>query len=288
MKGRIADLPCWKGKVEMEAVNGGHTNHNFMVVDDGEKFFVRVGEDLEAHCIMRFNELAVSRAAHCAGIAPEIVWHGPGVMVTRYIEGKTLTNTDISDSAMIDRIVPLIRRCHRDIEHNLRGPVLMYWVFHVSRNYAATLREQSHGITSRLPGLMKINTALEEAVGDVDIGVTHNDLLAANFIDDGDKLWIVDWEYAGFNTPLYDLACLSSFCELPEDSTRQALEAYYETEVTEALCRRFIALKCASELAMYLWGLVAKILQGHDIDYDEIVARHCRNFEKAWQEFQKF
>lgn len=288
MKDRIVALPCWKGKVEPEEIKGGHTNHNFIVEDQGENFFIRMGDDLEVHCIMRFNELAVSKAAHAAGISPEIIWHEPGIMVTRYIQGKTLTNHDIAKPAIIDRLIPLLHTCHTKMVNYLRGPVLMFWVFHVCRNYAAILKGHLHIISAQLPRLMEINTLLEKAIGDINPSLTHNDLLAANFIDDGTDLWIIDWEYSGFNTPLYDLACLCSFCDLSKSQTDRILEAYFDSEVSEELNRRFIAMKCASELCTYLWSLVSEIHLPHDIDYAEIATGHRMNFEKAWREFIEF
>jgi thiamine kinase-like enzyme len=285
MEKKIVDLDCWKGKVEPVKINRGHTNHNFAVEDRGEKFFIRLGDDLPFHCVMRFNEAAVSRAAHVAGISPEIVWCEPGVMVSRYVDGKTLTNYDITQQDRLDRLVPLIRRCHTQIADHLRGPVLMFWVFHVCRNYAAILKENAHPIGPRLPWLMEMNQQLEKAVGNINPVLTHNDLLAANFIDDGNRIWIIDWEYSGFNTPLFDLACFCSFCDLSQARIHQVLEIYFESLVTQKVYRTFLALKCASELWTYLWSLVAEIHKPLDLDYQKIAAGHWMKFENAWQDF---
>jgi thiamine kinase-like enzyme len=285
MKNRIAALPCWKGKVAPVEVKGGHTNHNFMVEDKGELFFIRLGDDLPVHCVMRFNELAVSKAAYAAGISPEVIWHEPGVMVTRYIQGKTLTNLDIAKPAVLNRLIPLIHKCHVEVVKYLRGPVVMFWVFHICRNYAAILKQKPHPIQSELSRLMDINQILEKAVGDIKPCITHNDLLAANFIDDGKQFWIIDWEYSGFNSPLFDLACFCSFCDLSSVQADQILAAYFETQVSDELRRRFIALQCSAELWTYLWSLVSEIHLPHDIDYAKIASRHWLNFEKLWYEF---
>ncbi len=285
MKDKIARLGFWKDKVVAEQIKGGHSNNNFLVEDQGESFFVRLGHDLDVHCVKRFNELAVSRAAHSAGISPEVMWQEPGVMVTRYIHGTTLTKKDIAKQDNLTRLIPLIQKCHRHLIRHIQGPVLMFWVFHVCRNYAAILRKDNHPISEVLPRLMDINSVLEKAVGPVDPVVTHNDLLASNFIDDGEKLWIIDWEYAGFNTALFDLACFSSFCDLPLDREDQILEAYFQSRVTDELRRRFIALKCASELWTYLWSPVSERHVALDLDYQKIARGHQQNFEKLWLEF---
>ncbi|SDU08205.1 Thiamine kinase [Desulfobacula phenolica] len=287
MKDKICRLGCWKGNVTPEEIKGGHSNHNFFVEDGGESFFVRLGHDLDVHCVMRSNELAISRAAHAAGISPEVVWHEPGVMVTRYIQGKTLTKQDIAKQNNLNRLVPLIQKCHRQIIHHIRGPVLMFWVFHVCRNYAAILRDSNHPLSVQLPRLMNINSALEKAVGNIKPVVTHNDLLASNFIDDGEKFWIIDWEYAGFNTALFDLACFCSFCDLHPDQEDRILATYFKSRVTDELRRRFIAFKCASELWTYLWSPVAESHYALDLDYQKIARGHQLNFERLWVEFNQ-
>lgn len=285
MEDRIRRLGCWKGRVDPRPVTGGHSNHNYLVVDGDEPFFVRLGHDLDIHCVMRFNELAVSRAAHAAGISPEIVWHEPGVMVTRYIRGKTLTIEDLARPEYLDRILPMIQKCHKDLGFHIRGPVLMFWVFHVCRNYAAILEKDTGGNLPDLYHLMDINRRLEDAVGRIEPVVAHNDLKESNFIDDGNRIWIIDWEYAGFNTALFDLAAFSSFCALPQDLEARALETYFASGITEELHQKFIALKCASELWTYLWSLVAERHYALDLDYQKIARGHKTNFERLWQQF---
>lgn len=286
MKEKIAALGCWKGPVVPETVRGGHSNYNFFVEDQGAPFFVRLGHDLDVHCVKRFNELAVARAAHAAGISPEIVWYEPGVMVTRFIRGKPLTKEEIGREDYLCRLVPLLQKCHRKLVCNIRGPVLSFWVFHVCRNYAALLGEGGDHQYPDLNRIIEINDFLEKAVGPIHPVVTHNDLLASNFIDDGTRIWIIDWEYAGFNTALFDIACFSSFCDLPASMEIQVLEMYYESKLTEELFRRFVALKCASELWTYLWSLVAEAHYALDLDYEKIADGHRVKFEKLWLDFK--
>jgi hypothetical protein len=87
---RAANLDFWSSPVEPEPLGGGITNTNFIVRDRGESFVVRIGDDIPIHGVMRFNEIAAARAAHAAGISPEIVYQADGVFVMRFIKGKTL------------------------------------------------------------------------------------------------------------------------------------------------------------------------------------------------------
>ena len=106
------------------------------------------------------------------------------------------------------RCVDLIKRVHREVALHLRGPTLAFNVFHIIRDYAHTLVEDKSRMSAKLPRLLAASETLEKATGAIDLVFGHNDLLAANFIDDGRRLWLVDWDYAGWNTPLFDLGGL--------------------------------------------------------------------------------
>ncbi|MFO1350418.1 MAG: phosphotransferase [Gammaproteobacteria bacterium] len=283
---RAARLPCWRGPVAPEPLSGGITNHNFRVSDGALQYVVRIGADILVHQVMRFNELAASRAAHAAGLAPEVVYAEPGVLVLRYIEGKTLTPEAIRARAMLERIVPLLRRCHHDVAKHLRGPVLAFWVFHVLRDYAHTLREARSRMAPELPALMAKAERLEQWVGPIDLVFGHNDLLAANVIDDGQRLWLVDWEYAGFNSPLFDLGGLASNNDLGRADEEWLLEAYFDQPVNGGLRRRYHAMKCASLLREALWSLVSEHHSRLDFDYRAYTAENLRRFTEAWRDLR--
>ena len=134
-----------------------------------------------------------------SGLAPEILHAEPGALVMPYIEGRTLTPEDVRDPAMLARIVPLLRRCHDEVGRHLEGPGLLFWVFHVCRDYARTLERGHSRMTAELPRLLAMCDRLEDSAGEVRLVFGHNDLLAANIRDDGQRLWLLDWEYAGFN-----------------------------------------------------------------------------------------
>ncbi len=206
MQHRVRNLTLWHGHVEPEPLPGGLSNQNFMVRDGADGYVVRlVGGDDPAHGIVREREVAVSRAAHRAGIAPELVHVEPGILVFRFVAGRVLTEREVRGPAMLDRIAELLRRCHRDVAAHLRGPAPCFWVFHALRDYLAQLDSQGVlvGRTERLRG---IAGALERVVGPIDLALTHNDLMPGNIIDDGERLWLIDWEYGGFGAPLFDLA----------------------------------------------------------------------------------
>jgi thiamine kinase-like enzyme len=272
--------------VAAEPLGGGITNTNFIVHDSGRDFVARIGDDSPVHGIARANELAAERAAHAAGIAPEIVYWEPGALVMRRIDGRTLAPEDVREPRMFARIIDVIRTCHREVPTHFRGATPMFWVFQVLRDYAHTLRERNSHRTSALPHWLGIAAELERVVGPTRIVFGHNDLLAANFIDDGGRLWLIDWEYAGFNSPLFDLGGLASNNGLSPAQEESLLEQYFEEPITDALRRRYAAMRCASLLREAMWSMVSEIQSTLDFDYGAYTDENLRRFEGSWAEFQ--
>ena len=283
---KAKSLSCWQQAVEPLPVSGGITNANFVVAHRGANFFVRIGDDIPVHGVMRFNELAASRAAHAAGISPWVVHHEPGAIVFDFIEGHTLEAEEVRDPVNLERIVSLIRRCHRDLPRHFRGPALVFWVFQVVRDYAHTLVECDSRMLARLPRLIDIAGQLELAIGAVELVFGHNDLLAGNFIDDGARLWLFDWDYAGFNSPLFDLGGLASNNELSVEQEQWLLEAYFGKPADADLRRRYEAMKCASLLRESMWSMVSEIHLDIDFDYVAYTRSNLARFEHAWADFE--
>ncbi len=283
---RAAALTCWSGKVEPEILSGGLTNHNFVVRDRGEDFVVRIADDIPLHGIMRFNELASSRAAYAAGVSPEVIHAEPGALVMRFIEGETYGEAGVRRALGAGRIVPLLKRVHLEIPKHFEGPALIFWVFQVARGYAQTLRAGYSRMTGELPRFLEINAELETALGPVEIIFGHNDLLAANFIDDGGRLWLIDWDYGGFNSPLFDLANLASNNRFSPADDDRLLENYFETPANDELRHKLSAMKCASLLRESMWSMVSEIHLDIDFDYVVYTTENLARFERAYVDFK--
>ncbi len=281
---RIAALPIWSGTPDIAPLTGGLTNKNYKVADATGTFVVRLGDDIPIHHIMRFNELAASYAAHAAGISPRVIHAETGLMVIDFIDGHTFTPDDVRQPQNLARIVPLIRACHRDVPRHLSGPVLIFWVFHVIGDYIRTLTSDGSDHATLLDDLNTASAALERAAGPFEIVFGHNDLLAANIIDDGDKLWLIDWDYGGFNSPLFDLGGLASNNELERAQERWLLEAYFEAPASDERWRQYQAMKCASLLRETLWSMISEIHSTVDFDYADYTAQNLARFENAFAE----
>lgn len=284
---RIRALPIWQGDIAITPLGGGRTNLNFKVSDVRGSYVVRLGSDIPEHHVMRFNELAASRAAYAAGLSPEVLFADEGITVIRYIDSKTLAEKDVGAPEYLGKIVELMRRCHHDIPMKLNGPALVFWVFHVIRDYAATLKAHNSPYLANIEGYMKVAAELEGAIGPIELVYGHNDLMAANFLDDGTRLWLIDWDYAGYNSPLFDLGGLASNNGLTEVQELEMLRLYYGQPPDAALLRRYNAMKCASLLREVMWSMVSEVISDLDIDYEAYTAENIGRFERALKAYRQ-
>ncbi|EEW26051.1 phosphotransferase [Rhodobacter ferrooxidans] len=284
---RLLALPIWQGKVRAEPLGGGITNLNFVAQDDARRVVVRIGDDIPVHQIMRFNELAASRAAHAAGVSPAVIHHEPGALVIEFLDARTLSAADLAQDAMLEQALELVARAHREIPRHLRGPALAFWVFHVIRDYAATLREAASPHQGLLPDLLDQAGRLEAAVGPIDLVFGHNDLLPANFLHDGTRLWLIDWDYAGFNSPLFDLGGLAANNGLSEAQEGRMLQAYFDRPADGGLWHRYRAMKAASALRETLWSMVSEFHSELDFDFSTYTRANLATFRAALAAFEQ-
>ena len=283
---RVESLNCWEHNIHCEPLEGGITNRNFLVEHGNEIFFVRLGVDIPEHGVYRFNELAASRAAHKCGISPEVVYAETGAMVLRYINGKTLEPENLRDITTLKKVVLLLKTCHQKMPLYLPGSSLIFWVFQVIRGYVNTLKENKCRMIQKLSLFLEINNELEKTVGTIDLFYGHNDLLSGNFLEDNNRMWLVDWDYAGFNSPLFDLANLASNNEFAEYLERELLEMYFENDISDDLWKRYFAMKCASLLRESMWSMVSEIYSTLDFDYVQYTAENLERFENTFAEFR--
>jgi thiamine kinase-like enzyme len=209
-------------------------------------------------------------------------------LVISFLEGRTLAAADFSNDTVLGQAVTLIGKAHREIPKVLRGPVLAFWVFHVIRDYAATLRTANSIHLSKLPVLLDQAAALEAAVGQIDLVFGHNDLLPANFLHDGTRLWLIDWDYAGFNSPLFDLGGLSANTALTAVQEQRMLEQYFERPVNPTLLRSYHAMKAASALREAMWSMVSEIHSTLQFDYAAYTATNLATYADTFDTFKTY
>ena len=260
----VASLPCWHGTPSGERLSGGLSNEIWKVTDDAGIHVVRLGRDYPFHHVDRAREVMTARAAHAAGFGPEVRYAAPGVMVTDFIEARTWGAEDLCSNP--ERVARLLSDFHRRMAAGISGAAFLFWPFHVVRDYARTLRGTRHdGVT---PPFLALSDEMERAQMPLPIVFGHHDLLPANFLDDGHRLWLIDYEYAGFGTALFDLAGAAANAEMPPDATEALLTTYFDSRPDPALFRAFDAMQVASLLRETLWALVSDLnLSAPGVDY---------------------
>ncbi|HEX9326255.1 MAG TPA: choline/ethanolamine kinase family protein [Reyranella sp.] len=268
---KVARLACWKEPVTLAPLKGGLTNLSFVVTHRGEKFVARCGDDIPVHHVFRDRERAASIAAFEAGLSPEIIHAEPGIMVLRFVEGRTFTEAD--QRANVGRLAALLKDCHTKVGRHLRGPANTFWVFHVIRDYVSLIDADRR--------YLAVADRLEQAQVPLPIVFGHHDLLPGNLMDDGKRLWLIDWEYGGFGTAMFDLANLSSNGAFDAADDDALLDAYFAGKVDDALRHSFAAMKAASALREALWAMVSGVhLKTPGVDYKAHAKDYLARFEK--------
>lgn len=277
---RIRALPCWRGPIEIVPLEGGLSNESYTVTDASGRYVVRFGHDFPFHHVFREHELMVARAAHEAGFAPEVVHAEPGVTVSRFIEGRTYGPEEVR--ANIPRIARLLRRFHDEMPRAVSGPARLFWVFHVIRDYARTLREGGSRMVPRLPEFLLIAEEMEAVQVPLPIVFGHHDLLPANFIDDGERLWLIDFEYAAFGTAMFDLAGVASNADMSAQEAEALIGEYLGHAPDVAFLRAHAAMQCASLLREAMWSMVSELhLDAPGVDYVAYTEENLASLERA-------
>jgi thiamine kinase-like enzyme len=261
----------WPGQdVSIEPLGGGITNRNFRVEAEGQEFVLRVGgRDTELLGIDRAAEHVASCVAAELGLGPEVVAfvEPEGYLVTRYVDGEV-------GKVDVDRVGAALRRLHD-------GPALpgRFDSFRVVEAYRVTAREHGVPVPSAYARAKDLADQIERRRSGAPLRPCHNDLLSANFIDDGHRLWLVDWEYAGMGDPFFDLGNFAVNNELA-DEDESALLAAYGSDDGEAL----VLMRFMSDFREAMWGIVQLAISELDFDFGAYAEEHFERLARTGAE----
>lgn len=279
-------LPCWQGKPQLVPLKGGVSNASFKVTDATGSYVARVGHDYPFHQVFRDTELAASQAAFEAGLSPEVTYTEPGVMVVRFIPAKTFAEADVRENAA--RCIDIVKKCHRDMGRKVRGRIGFFWVFQVIRGYLREINERGHAQAAHVVRWSQELDRLEAAQMPLPIIFGHHDLLPTNFMDDGKRLWLIDWEYGGFGTCMFDLSNISANNQFTDEDDARLLEAYFERRPGDDVWRSFHAMKSASALREATWGMISELnITGTGIDYVAYAQEYLGRYDRALSAFNE-
>jgi thiamine kinase-like enzyme len=262
----IAAIPDWAGAiVSAERIPAGLTNTNYRVEVDGTPYFVRIpGAATELLAVDRANELHNTKAAAAAGVAPRVVHAIPDrdVFVLEWLPARTMSVAALGASGMPGRIAEVVKRLHA-------GPRFRddFDMFRLSERYLALVDERAipipGGYRAHLDQLPRIESAL--AAHPLATVPCHNDLLADNYLDDGERLWLVDWEYSGNNDPTFELGNTCQELEYDEAQATELCAAYFG-QASPALVARMHLQMIMSDVGWTLWAAIQARIS--TIDYD--------------------
>jgi len=266
-------------ELTLTALSGGITNRNFLVVVAGatDRYVIRLaGNDTHLLGISREVEHAATVAAAGVGVGPEVTAfiRPEGYLVTRFIEGSPVSDEAVHRPETIERVAISLRRIHD-------GPAIpgLFVPLRIAEAYRALALARGVPIPPEYDLSAAIGRRIELAclANPIELRPCHNDLLNANFIDDGQRIRIVDWEYAGMGDPFFDLGNFSINHELGADEDAALLAAYDGPDHAAerpARLARLTLMRVVSDFREAMWGVLQQGISTLDVDFVAYASEH--------------
>ena len=273
-------VPVLAGReVTLSALSGGITNRNYLVTVAGsaDRFVIRLaGNDTHLLGISREVELAATVVAAGVGVGPEVVAfiRPEGYLVTRFIDGSPLPEVDARRPDNLARVADALRLFHD-------GPAIpgLFIPLRLVEVYRALASERGVRMPPEYELAHAIGRRIERALlpAAIELRPCHNDLLNANFIDDGQRLRIVDWEYAGMGDPFFDLANFSVNHGLAVGDDEVLLAEYDRVTATSnrrARLAHLTLLRVVSDFREAMWGVLQQGISTLKVDFVAYAGEH--------------
>ena len=267
--GCLDRLECLAGRPRnVQLLSGGLTNTNVRVTTSDLDVVVRISsKDSSMLAIDRDAEYQNSKAAAESGAAPPVVEYRPEdhLLVVEYIDSSTYDPADLQVSANLAGVAEVVRTLHE-------GPrfVSEFDMFDIQRFYLATVQERGFRLPDRYldfqPQVDRMRKALQ--VAPLPTKPCNNDLLAANFLDDGERVWIIDFEYSGNNDPCFELGNIWSESNLALEQLDELITHYYRREQPSLVARARL-LGLMSKYGWTLWASIQDATSEMDFDFWE-------------------
>jgi thiamine kinase-like enzyme len=267
--------------LELTELTGGITNKNYKIVADGESFVLRMGGNETKHLgIDRAVEYECSRLAAQIGIAPEpIAFLAPeGYIVARFISGKGIPAEAICSQENITRVVASMKAYHA-IE-TFPG---FFSPFRVAEDYRKTAESFKVKLPANMDWYLEKSREIEQAMyarEPLALRPCHNDLLNGNFIDDGTRICILDWEYAGMGDIFFDLGNFAIQHEFNDEQDEILMRAYFGNPTDSQRAHQKL-MKIMSDLREAMWAQVQRGVSKLDFDYEGYGQKYFDRFEAS-------
>jgi thiamine kinase-like enzyme len=258
-EGVLGQLRCLQGRpFVVEELAGGLTNHNLKVSTETDALVVRLSRsDTGLLAIDRDDEYHNSVGAAAAGVGAPVVEYRPelGALVVGFVDARTCSRADLTDSSRLERIVAACRRLHGGPRFRNR-----FDMFRLQSFYLSVTQEHGFRLPERYLEFMPRVDRIKAALAATDEGTVpcHNDLLAENCLDDGARAWLIDYEYSGNNDPCFELGNLWSESDLSRETLDEIITCYYGVFDPQKAARA----RLQGLMSKYGWMLWAAIRDG--------------------------
>ena len=261
----------WPGReAAVTELGGGITNRNYRVDVDGEVFVLRIGGAKTSLLgIDRAVENEAGRRAFEVGVGPEVVSFDSerGWLVCRFVHGRAISLEEMREPAVLARAAAALRAFHS------ASPIPgRFDAWAVAQDYRQKAVAAGVNVPPEFDGAWAIAERIRAARGEQRLVPCHNDLLNANFLDDG-QVKIVDWEYAGMGDRFFDLANFSVNHEFSVDDDRRLLAAYFGAARDDDLASLRL-MRYMSDFREAMWGVLQSGISDLDFDFDGYAAKH--------------
>jgi thiamine kinase-like enzyme len=271
---RVPDLAG--RRFTLTPLSGGITNRNYRVDIDGspDRYVIRLaGNDTHLLGISREVEHAATVAAAGVGVGAEVVafLRPEGYLVTRFIEGTPVSDLDITTGETVVRVADSLRRFHE-------GPAIpgLFVPLRLVEAYRALAVSRGVPIPAEYDRARAVTHRIELALlaNPLDLRPCHNDMLPGNLIDDGSRIRIVDWEYAGMGDPFFDLGNFSVNNGLDEAGDERLLAAWARGALRRDHLARLTLMRVVSDVREAMWGVLQQGISELDVDFRAYAADH--------------
>ena len=271
----LRSVPGWTdAEFDVVPLEGGITNRNYVVTVDGSRYVLRVpGHDTGLLGIDRANEHRAAVVAADAGVGPEVVAFLPesGCFVSRFVEGAHVPEEELRSGDALGLVVASVRLLHACPPIPSTFPV-----FRIVERYRETAAERGVTIPPAYDEAHALAGRIEAALAASPSPLTmcHNDLLNANFLRDGEHVWIVDYEYAGMGDVFFDLGNLAVNNGLDDKARERLLHHYFLGDVLDRHRARLALMTLMSDFREAMWGVVQQAISTLDVDFVDYAGRH--------------
>lgn len=262
-------------------LDGGITNRNYRVSFGGDDYVVRFpGKDTNLLEIDRLAELAASELAAEAGVGPKVaaMFEDPPCLVNEFLGAHTMTSEGLRGRGCLTDVAADLRAIHGAAQSLPNR----FSSFRIVESYANTAREHGAAVPDAYEEAHGHARRIEAAlVGPEHEPVPcHNDLLAANFLHDGERLWIVDWEYAGMGDRYFDLGNFAVNNELGADDEFALLTAYFDERPPARRLAALGLMRFMSDFREAMWAVVQSAISELDFDFAAYAGKHFERLRR--------